>query len=108
MDLSQATPIWAIPTFVWAVSDSRRTWNPSYVPRSVSLVAPKLTYRGSQQLMDEWLPISGGSVSIHVQVAFKPNQNQHLTIDSFELLKVIGKGSFGKVSTELPPSSIPH
>ena len=51
-----------------------------------------------QQLMDEWLPISGGSGSIHVQVAFKPNQNQHLTIDSFELLKVIGKGSFGKVS----------
>ncbi|KAJ9125782.1 Serine/threonine protein kinase, AGC [Naganishia onofrii] len=51
----------------------------------------------SIQLMDEWLPISGGSGSIHVQVAFKPNQNQHLTIDSFELLKVIGKGSFGKV-----------
>ncbi|KAJ9098347.1 Serine/threonine protein kinase, AGC [Naganishia cerealis] len=47
--------------------------------------------------MDEWLPVSGGSGSIHVQVAFKPNQNQHLTIDSFELLKVIGKGSFGKV-----------
>ncbi|KAI5453240.1 Serine/threonine-protein kinase [Naganishia albida] len=51
----------------------------------------------SIQLMDEWLPISGGTGSIHVQVAFKPNQNQHLTIDSFELLKVIGKGSFGKV-----------
>lgn len=32
-----------------------------------------------------------------MQMAFKPNQNQHLTIDSFELLKVIGKGSFGKV-----------
>jgi serum/glucocorticoid-regulated kinase 2 len=47
--------------------------------------------------MDEWLPISGGSGSIHVQVVFKPAQNQHLTIDSFELLKVIGKGSFGKV-----------
>lgn len=53
--------------------------------------------------MDEWLPISGGTGSIHVQVAFKPNQNQHLTIDSFELLKVIGKGSFGKVRDPLTP-----
>jgi serum/glucocorticoid-regulated kinase 2 len=54
--------------------------------------------------MDEWLPISGGSGSIHVQVVFKPAQNQHLTIDSFELLKVIGKGSFGKVR---PPAFFP-
>jgi len=51
----------------------------------------------TQQLMDEWLPLAGGTGSIHVQVAFKPHQNQHLSIDSFELLKVIGKGSFGKV-----------
>lgn len=51
----------------------------------------------TQQLMDEWLPMAGGTGSIHIQVAFKPHMNQHLTIDSFELLKVIGKGSFGKV-----------
>ncbi|KAL7420025.1 Serine/threonine-protein kinase [Cryptotrichosporon argae] len=49
------------------------------------------------RLMDEWIPIQGGSGSIHVQVSFKPAQGQALTIDSFELLKVIGKGSFGKV-----------
>lgn len=30
-------------------------------------------------------------------MAFKPSQNIPLTIDSFELLQVIGKGSFGKV-----------
>ncbi len=27
-----------------------------------------------QQLMDEWLPLAGGTGSIHVQVAFKPSQ----------------------------------
>lgn len=52
----------------------------------------------TMRLTDEWIPISGGSGAIHVQVSFKPAQGQPLTIDSFELLKVIGKGSFGKVS----------
>lgn len=51
----------------------------------------------SMQPVDEWLQMSPGNGSIHMQMAFKPNQGQHLTIDSFELLKVIGKGSFGKV-----------
>ncbi|WWC59510.1 uncharacterized protein I303_102066 [Kwoniella dejecticola CBS 10117] len=46
---------------------------------------------------DEWINVSGGSGAFHVQVSFKPAQGQPLTIDSFELLKVIGKGSFGKV-----------
>ncbi|WVW78402.1 hypothetical protein I302_100356 [Kwoniella bestiolae CBS 10118] len=46
---------------------------------------------------DEWINVSGGTGAFHVQVSFKPQQGQPLTIDSFELLKVIGKGSFGKV-----------
>ncbi|GFZ47785.1 protein kinase C [Saitozyma sp. JCM 24511] len=50
----------------------------------------------SMRVMDEWVPVQGGSGSIHIQVSFKPAQTP-LTIDSFELLKVIGKGSFGKV-----------
>lgn len=32
-----------------------------------------------------------------ISIDFKPNENKHLTIDDFDLLKVIGKGSFGKV-----------
>lgn len=61
--------------------------------------------------MDEWIPVQGGSGAINIQVSFKPAQvsltasgafradrQAPLTIDSFELLKVIGKGSFGKVS----------
>lgn len=34
---------------------------------------------------------------ITISIDFKPNENKHLTIDDFDLLKVIGKGSFGKV-----------
>lgn len=51
----------------------------------------------SNRLTDEWISISGGSGAIHIQVSFKPAEGQPLTIDAFELLKVIGKGSFGKV-----------
>ncbi|KAH9811519.1 kinase-like domain-containing protein [Melampsora americana] len=54
-----------------------------------------------QSVSDRWYSAtsgSGGSSSqFHLQVAFKPSQNIPLTIDSFELLQVIGKGSFGKV-----------
>ncbi|KAK8847445.1 hypothetical protein IAR55_005303 [Kwoniella newhampshirensis] len=51
----------------------------------------------SLRVTDEWFTVQGGSGAIHVQVSFKPAGGQPLTIDSFELLKVIGKGSFGKV-----------
>lgn len=58
----------------------------------------------TNRLTDEWIPITSGSGAIHVQVSFKPAQAP-LTIDSFELLKVIGKGSFGKVSCLVECSS---
>ncbi|WVQ83279.1 hypothetical protein IAT38_005418 [Cryptococcus sp. DSM 104549] len=52
----------------------------------------------SSRVSDEWVAVQGGggTGNINVQVSFKPAQGT-LTIDSFELLKVIGKGSFGKV-----------
>ncbi|OZJ01583.1 Serine/threonine-protein kinase gad8 [Bifiguratus adelaidae] len=47
---------------------------------------------------DQWYEIMGGQGSLHLQLAYKPSQqNTPMTFDSFELLKVIGKGSFGKV-----------
>ncbi|PAV17117.1 AGC Akt kinase [Pyrrhoderma noxium] len=46
---------------------------------------------------EEWHTLVGGSGKIQVAVAYSPSTGQSLTIDSFELLKVIGKGSFGKV-----------
>ncbi|ORY73875.1 kinase-like domain-containing protein [Leucosporidium creatinivorum] len=46
---------------------------------------------------DQWFPTSGGAGEFHVQVSFKPAANEAMSIDDFDLLKVIGKGSFGKV-----------
>ncbi|KAL5519852.1 YPK1 [Sanghuangporus baumii] len=46
---------------------------------------------------NEWHGLAGGPGKIQIGVAFAPSTGQSLTIDSFELLKVIGKGSFGKV-----------
>ena len=47
--------------------------------------------------LDTWLPLQGGTGEIRVQMAFKSQVGTSLNIESFELLKVIGKGSFGKV-----------
>ncbi|KAI0322348.1 AGC/Akt protein kinase [Amylostereum chailletii] len=46
---------------------------------------------------DQWYEMQGGSGKIMIGVAFQPSSGQTLTIDDFELITVIGKGSFGKV-----------
>ncbi|RKO96047.1 Pkinase-domain-containing protein, partial [Caulochytrium protostelioides] len=57
-------------------------------------------------VQDMWCPLlsmsegpnAGASVGeVHVQMCFREQSNKPMTIDEFELLKVIGKGSFGKV-----------
>ncbi|GAA5918735.1 hypothetical protein JCM1841_006269 [Sporobolomyces salmonicolor] len=45
---------------------------------------------------DQWFRATSGAGEFHIQVVYKP-ATAHLTIDAFDLLKVIGKGSFGKV-----------
>lgn len=50
----------------------------------------------NQRTSDEWYPVSGGSGQLHVQVSYRQEQSS-LNMEAFELLKVIGKGSFGKV-----------
>ena len=77
---------------------------------------------GSTGVQNDWVPMGGGAGKIQIGYHFAPgnvrnlphpihllnltsdikwyclgHQGQSLTIDSFELLKVIGKGSFGKV-----------
>ncbi|CAN6628283.1 serine/threonine-protein kinase Ypk1p [Trichomonascus vanleenenianus] len=54
---------------------------------------------GTKTLADEWMTLSsGGGGQISLTVKFTPNRtNKHLTIEDFDLLKVVGKGSFGKV-----------
>ncbi|KAG5634640.1 AGC protein kinase Gad8 [Sphagnurus paluster] len=47
---------------------------------------------------DQWYNATAGvSGSFHLKIDFKPIRNEPLTIEAFDLLKVIGKGSFGKV-----------
>ncbi|PWN29472.1 putative Serine/threonine-protein kinase gad8 [Jaminaea rosea] len=45
---------------------------------------------------NEWYTLSGGSGQVHVEVSYR-TQQASLDMEAFELLKVIGKGSFGKV-----------
>ncbi|KAG8751953.1 AGC protein kinase Gad8 [Serendipita sp. 396] len=51
----------------------------------------------SPHMSDQWYTANAGQGEFHLQIIFKPSRTEPLTIESFELLKVIGKGSFGKV-----------
>lgn len=44
-----------------------------------------------------WITLENGFGKINLSVDYKPSKNEPITIDDFDLLKVIGKGSFGKV-----------
>jgi len=46
---------------------------------------------------DQWYSATAGCGSFHLKIDFKPSRNESLSIEDFDLLKVIGKGSFGKV-----------
>ncbi|KAF9313823.1 hypothetical protein BGZ91_006163 [Linnemannia elongata] len=49
-------------------------------------------------MQDEWFPLLSGTGKVRIQLVFKSHiGNTHLAVDAFDLLKVIGKGSFGKV-----------
>jgi serum/glucocorticoid-regulated kinase 2 len=56
-----------------------------------------LTIVGFQHASDQWYTATAGAGSFHLKIDFKPSRNDSLTIEAFDLLKVIGKGSFGKV-----------
>ena len=56
---------------------------------------PNFDAMGSQ---DQWYNFVGGSGKIQIGVTYQPSYGQSLTIDDFELMTVIGKGSFGKVA----------
>ncbi|RMZ76666.1 hypothetical protein DV738_g4784, partial [Chaetothyriales sp. CBS 135597] len=49
------------------------------------------------QLGAEWLDIQFGTGAIKIGVNYVENRQGSLKIDDFELLKVVGRGSFGKV-----------
>lgn len=45
----------------------------------------------------QWVSLETGLGRLNISVDYKPSKNKPLSIDDFDLLKVIGKGSFGKV-----------
>jgi serum/glucocorticoid-regulated kinase 2 len=45
----------------------------------------------------DWVPLTTSTGQIRVGVEYRRNQDMPLTMKDFELLKVVGKGSFGKV-----------
>lgn len=45
----------------------------------------------------EWVPLNGSSGSVKVGVEYSRNQDMPLAMSDFELMTVVGKGSFGKV-----------
>ena len=49
------------------------------------------------QVGTDWLSLAFGSGALNVGVNFVENREKALKIEDFELLKVVGKGSFGKV-----------
>ena len=53
--------------------------------------------RSMGQLGTDWLEVVYGTGSLKIGVAFVENRQRTLKIEDFELLKVVGKGSFGKV-----------
>lgn len=46
---------------------------------------------------DQWYDLVGGTGKIQIGDSYQPHYGQSLSIDDFELMTVIGKGSFGKV-----------
>lgn len=44
-----------------------------------------------------WIELESKMGKLNLSVDYKPSTHKHLSIDDFDLLKVIGKGSFGKV-----------
>jgi serum/glucocorticoid-regulated kinase 2 len=49
------------------------------------------------QMGAEWLDLQFGTGSIKIGVSFVENKQRSLKLEDFDLLKVVGKGSFGKV-----------
>ncbi|PUU73782.1 kinase-like domain-containing protein [Tuber borchii] len=73
-------------------------------PRFEEPTAPQPGKKGQQQQPAapgfsgvDWVPLSMSTGSVRLGIEYRRNQDMPLTIEDFELLKVVGKGSFGKV-----------
>ncbi|KAH8827585.1 kinase-like domain-containing protein [Flagelloscypha sp. PMI_526] len=66
----------------------------------------------SPHASEEWYPATSPptatSSSFHLKITFRSSSTAPLTIEAFDLLKVIGKGSFGKLTIAQRPGEITH
>jgi serum/glucocorticoid-regulated kinase 2 len=49
------------------------------------------------QMGAEWIDLQFGTGSVKIGVSFVENKQRSLKMEDFEMLKVVGRGSFGKV-----------
>ncbi|KAJ1927693.1 Serine/threonine-protein kinase [Tieghemiomyces parasiticus] len=68
--------------------------DPSAILLGFIKIAPEFV---DKKLVDNWYPLYNGSGHIRVQSCYQRRESGPLTIEAFDLLTVIGKGSFGKV-----------
>lgn len=92
-DVSRASDVTVSAYLRTAPGHDRQDMGNDLLISSVTF-SPNIQAKG---VTDAWYPANSGEGKFHVQVMYKASGNDPLTIDSFELLKVIGKGSFGKV-----------
>ncbi|KAA1073077.1 AGC protein kinase Gad8 [Puccinia graminis f. sp. tritici] len=92
-DVSRASDVTVSAYLRTAPGHDRQDMGNDLLISSVTF-SPNIQAKG---VTDAWYSASSGEGKFHVQVMYKASANDPLTIDSFELLKVIGKGSFGKV-----------
>ena len=60
------------------------------------MISPNCLILLVQNVKEQWFAANVGTGEFHLQINYKPT-TQALTIEAFDLLTVIGKGSFGKV-----------
>ncbi|KAG8892631.1 hypothetical protein FRC00_011809 [Tulasnella sp. 408] len=66
--------------------------------------APDFDRRGT---VDRWYDVTDGGGQVNVAVTFRPSTKQSLSIEDFDLLKVIAKGSYGHVMQVRKKNSSP-
>ncbi|KAI1321674.1 Pkinase-domain-containing protein [Xylariaceae sp. FL0255] len=85
--------------------------NPRFEPRHTFVEDPKASKKDREKAAAEfanrerdlgfsgveWVDVQYGSGKLKIGVEFVENRTGKLSIDNFDLLKVVGKGSFGKV-----------
>lgn len=85
------------PTSESHSGSSHRRYEEIFLGACKISVDPSKVATGSATLFNGSVPLSGGSGKLDLRIEYQANKNKPLTIDDFELMTVVGKGSFGKV-----------